>query len=973
MTKEELFRYIRLLRDKKGMGKLISFVGAGVSCNVEGLPLWEGLIKKMAQAINYTRCDQCGKKEGCEGNCVLKDTYSSDEYLKIPQYVHNSNQELYKKILRENIKNIDVDAPLSNEIIALSPTHIITTNYDNLLETCKLAQQGDFDVIKKDLDLLDTKNRRYIIKMHGDIEQQESIVLKEDDYLQYSQKHILIETFVKSLLTDNIILFLGYSLNDYNIKMIISWINSLRAYNDGLKDQKFAYIVLDKDKISEREKAYFNNNNIDIINIRNICLVKNIPQELSDSRGKRLYSFLKTINNPALDRLYGVELIYDNVIEFFDEYVYVDARSLCEALLGTYYQQIGDKLQISSKEQYDSLVKYLESDTSNAKKLKQLLVNVGIKNIYFTGNFSEKSDFYSITDFENKLLSNTFYKEYLSNDYISLYHKVKDVDFSFEQAFYKTLIRPYDQDIVSGYKKMKFNSLNNPDRVRYLFNYNSLEAHFSFVNKSNDVQNYINTIPQKKYRDMSKKYLDIYAGNHEKSHRMNDMLKKIKEVFLGKTCYMNNNAGINYLLSIKKDALEEYMFYFNNALFFRGYSDLKTLLKIYVEALICMGVSIDKDAPEQIRYQMDAIDIDILTKFISVKELTELFNAYQVQKLRVREDIGLLQSFTNLIDLFIKLPDDFLWYEITAIFTNYILLFEHIEFDNKFLKTVEKKISELLESDNFIIYFFSINDLNFRKNIEVLSNFLSLFEFNGGFRKLKSIIKQLSKDYNTRIINKNILNKIIKALMKKEDHKHLQQDIYEFICSFDNQEKIFVIQLLMNFIIDKEIKRTLQDFIVDNYQKLDTSDIFNLYFSNWLDISDENVNVLFSEVLQLYDEKTRKKGITIFPDPLNDKLEMIYILYITGRITDISSLESISEKDVFLKFFLNSDKFDYSQVDFSHYMWENIGRQKRFQEKFISHKEDVLPKLEMRANQRKATNFEYKMLYGILKKDEELF
>ena len=146
-----------------------------------------------------------------------------------------------------------------------------------------------------------------------------------------------------------------------------------------------------------------------------------------------------------------------------------------------------------------------------------------------------------------------------------------------------------------------------------------------------------------------------------------------------------------------------------------------------------------------------------------------------------------------------------------------------------------------------------------------------------------------------------------------------------------------------------------------------------MYFSNWLDISDENVNVLFSEVLQLYDEKTRKKGITIFPDPLNDKLEMIYILYITGRITDISSLESISEKDVFLKFFLNSDKFDYSQVDFSHYMWENIGRQKRFQEKFISHKEDVLPKLEMRANQRKATNFEYKMLYGILKKDEELF
>ena len=43
------------------------------------------------------------------------------------------------------------------------------------------------------------KGRNYIIKMHGDIDDIENIVLKEDDYLNYSQNHIIIETFIKSL------------------------------------------------------------------------------------------------------------------------------------------------------------------------------------------------------------------------------------------------------------------------------------------------------------------------------------------------------------------------------------------------------------------------------------------------------------------------------------------------------------------------------------------------------------------------------------------------------------------------------------------------------------------------------------------------------------------------------------------------------------------------------------------------------
>ncbi len=103
-----------------------------------------------------------------------------------------------------------------------------------------------YQVIVSDKDLLNADKSKYIIKMHGDLSTH-NIVLKEQDYLDYSQNHVLMELFIKSLLTDHIVLFLGYSLNDYNIKLIISWLNYMRSQNGALEEnRKVGYIVLDQ-------------------------------------------------------------------------------------------------------------------------------------------------------------------------------------------------------------------------------------------------------------------------------------------------------------------------------------------------------------------------------------------------------------------------------------------------------------------------------------------------------------------------------------------------------------------------------------------------------------------------------------------------------------------------------------------------------------------------------------------------------
>ena len=299
MDPKMLLESIKLVREKAENNKLIIFVGAGVSRNVKGMPSWYALVKAMADAIGYSKCIDCSHKdEHCEESCKLKEDYSNDEFLKIPQYVYNQNPDLYNQILSEQIKDVTEDAPLSKLIFNINPAHIITTNYDTLLETSTSELREQYQVVVRDKDLLDTTKNKYIIKMHGDLHDISTIVLKEQDYLNYSQNRVLIELFIKSLLTDHTVLFLGYSLNDYNIKQIISWLNYMRSQNNALEGVKVGYIVFDEEKIDERQQTYFENNSIGIINIHNIPQVDNIPVCLENEKGKRLYSFLSVVENP---------------------------------------------------------------------------------------------------------------------------------------------------------------------------------------------------------------------------------------------------------------------------------------------------------------------------------------------------------------------------------------------------------------------------------------------------------------------------------------------------------------------------------------------------------------------------------------------------------------------------------------------------------------------------------------------------
>ena len=409
MKYEDLLNYVTLFREKAEQGKLIVFVGAGVSQNVKDMPGWNDLIQRMAEAINYSKCDSCSHKaEGCENNCLLKNDFSTDEYLKIPQYVFNQNEESYYNVLKDNIHDVEIDAPLSSAIFDINPAHIITTNYDRLLETSKNTFCEQYEVIIHDKDLLNARKGKYIIKMHGDLHEPETMVLKEQDYLDYSQNHVLIELFIKSLLADHIVMFLGYSVNDYNIKLILSWLNYMRSQNNVFDDsRRIGYLIQDREEIDITQSAYFSNNNIEVVNIHSMPLIDEIPAELSNDMGKRLYSFLSVISNPALEKnLFSIK----KTVEFLAQFDFVSYENILKALYVKSYSVMDWNLQLFFESDYSRLTEFMMSDNKEAEQLKLLFLNSGIKSMCCDSKSFEIGELSQNSVFQGKL-----YRLYIQN------------------------------------------------------------------------------------------------------------------------------------------------------------------------------------------------------------------------------------------------------------------------------------------------------------------------------------------------------------------------------------------------------------------------------------------------------------------------------------------------------------------------------------------------------------------------------
>jgi hypothetical protein len=209
-------------------GECILFLGAGVH-----FPSKEF---KYDEAV----CPPLGTKfsEDLAGACSFAKLFPSESVRNLQRVSMCYELEHGRKSLVDKIQSaVDTGKKPSPAVCALAKLPfqlIITTNYDRLFEEA-LVKAGKRPVVhvynpkdgeKTPDHLTHDENNPYIFKLHGDIQSPESIVISDEDYIQFvlrmSEKessHPVPQTFRYNL-SRWPTLFVGYSLLDYNLRLL---------------------------------------------------------------------------------------------------------------------------------------------------------------------------------------------------------------------------------------------------------------------------------------------------------------------------------------------------------------------------------------------------------------------------------------------------------------------------------------------------------------------------------------------------------------------------------------------------------------------------------------------------------------------------------------------------------------------------------------------------------------------------------
>lgn len=160
--------------------------------------------------------------------------------------IHTSRLKIYISKLLEELDYIDEK---NNEISALKKARknigsVITTNYDKLIE----------DIFKFTPlignDILLSNPYGSVYKVHGCVSKPNSVIITDSDYDEFSRKYELIRAQLLSLFIHNPIIFLGYSISDENIRMILETIFSYVRPDDNLAEgirKNFLLVEYEKD------------------------------------------------------------------------------------------------------------------------------------------------------------------------------------------------------------------------------------------------------------------------------------------------------------------------------------------------------------------------------------------------------------------------------------------------------------------------------------------------------------------------------------------------------------------------------------------------------------------------------------------------------------------------------------------------------------------------------------------------------
>lgn len=264
-NKKHLKQLIGLIRK----GQIIPYIGAGLShFKINGkpvYPLWGEFLDevyekyrqfgdKIDNGINRTRLVDA-QPPFKDRSCIDKASFLKEQlgqgFFGI-EVIDTFRQKKYSEIA-----NFLEKQPYTLLPELFTNRFVLTTNFDNLIELIYQEKEKPFNACSvSDIDKMDEidSNRTILYKLHGTIDQPNSIILTREDYSEHYKSDSPNSRILSKYLSGNSVLFMGCSLDEDD--------DIMPFYK---KRINYAVFSCAKDKIEEAEQKLSKKNIIPIL------------------------------------------------------------------------------------------------------------------------------------------------------------------------------------------------------------------------------------------------------------------------------------------------------------------------------------------------------------------------------------------------------------------------------------------------------------------------------------------------------------------------------------------------------------------------------------------------------------------------------------------------------------------------------------------------------------------------------------
>ena len=305
---EELEPPYPTIRSRLSHGRVIPFLGSGASLcgrplNTEWSPDMPDLLPTAAELAKYL---------------AMMSQFPRGETIDLPKVAQYYDVVNGRDVLHEVLREIfNKSHSLSTLHLLLAkinvPLLIVTTNYDDCIERAFDGEGRSYDLVTHTTDtamgdqllwyeygnpepqevipnkfVIDLTSRTVIYKMHGSIDRRngmrDQFLITEDDYVEFLSrmtKNSAIPAIFAEPFQQRHFLFLGYSLKDWNLRVVLNRIDKDLRRRKGIRSWAVRW------QVTPLERRFWQERGVSVYNMTIDDFVEQLADSQNDPEGEQ--------------------------------------------------------------------------------------------------------------------------------------------------------------------------------------------------------------------------------------------------------------------------------------------------------------------------------------------------------------------------------------------------------------------------------------------------------------------------------------------------------------------------------------------------------------------------------------------------------------------------------------------------------------------------------------------------------------